>query len=182
MSGQCFCLWDLSSAGRAPALQVGGHRFEPCRSHFQFIILITRDRAVWKLVGLITRRSEVQILLPLLLRTHNGVLFLFSDLRLIQLTCGQRPCLAEFAAGPRLSSISSFGFISLSLPASPGTRRSSVSPSGTTRFAWSQSSSRYSLLQGLNQVPVFLYSGFYNSYSLAEAKGLVSLNSLQGPD
>ena len=24
--------WDLSSAGRAPALQAGGHRFEPCRS------------------------------------------------------------------------------------------------------------------------------------------------------
>ena len=26
-------LWDLSSAGRASALQAGGHRFEPCRSH-----------------------------------------------------------------------------------------------------------------------------------------------------
>ena len=26
--------WDLSSAGRASALQAGGHRFEPCRSHF----------------------------------------------------------------------------------------------------------------------------------------------------
>ena len=25
---------DLSSAGRASALQAGGHRFEPCRSHF----------------------------------------------------------------------------------------------------------------------------------------------------
>ena len=24
---------DYSSAGRAPALQAGGHRFEPCRSH-----------------------------------------------------------------------------------------------------------------------------------------------------
>ena len=23
--------WGLSSAGRAPALQAGGHRFEPCR-------------------------------------------------------------------------------------------------------------------------------------------------------
>ena len=28
-----FCLWDLSSAGRASALQAEGHRFEPCRSH-----------------------------------------------------------------------------------------------------------------------------------------------------
>ena len=26
-------LWGLSSAGRAPALQAGGHRFEPCRPH-----------------------------------------------------------------------------------------------------------------------------------------------------
>ena len=25
--------WDLSSAGRASALQAEGHRFEPCRSH-----------------------------------------------------------------------------------------------------------------------------------------------------
>ena len=29
-----FILWDLSSAGRASALQAEGHRFEPCRSHF----------------------------------------------------------------------------------------------------------------------------------------------------
>ena len=28
--------WDLSSAGRASALQAGGHRFEPCRSHYLF--------------------------------------------------------------------------------------------------------------------------------------------------
>ena len=28
--------WDLSSAGRASALQAGGHRFEPCRSHLLF--------------------------------------------------------------------------------------------------------------------------------------------------
>ena len=27
--------WDLSSAGRASALQAEGHRFEPCRSHFK---------------------------------------------------------------------------------------------------------------------------------------------------
>ena len=28
--------WDLSSAGRASALQAEGHRFEPCRSHFSY--------------------------------------------------------------------------------------------------------------------------------------------------
>ena len=48
-------LWGLSSAGRASALQAEGHRFEPCRPHF--LNLITRGGAVWKLVGLITRRS-----------------------------------------------------------------------------------------------------------------------------
>ena len=26
-------MWELSSAGRASALQAEGHRFEPCRSH-----------------------------------------------------------------------------------------------------------------------------------------------------
>ena len=31
-------MWDLSSAGRASALQAEGHRFEPCRSHFLSII------------------------------------------------------------------------------------------------------------------------------------------------
>ena len=29
-----FIMWDLSSAGRASALQAEGHRFEPYRSHF----------------------------------------------------------------------------------------------------------------------------------------------------
>ena len=29
--------WDLSSAGRASALQAEGHRFEPYRSHFKKI-------------------------------------------------------------------------------------------------------------------------------------------------
>ena len=29
--------WDLSSAGRASALQAEGHRFEPCRSHLKLI-------------------------------------------------------------------------------------------------------------------------------------------------
>ena len=29
----CIWIWNLSSAGRASALQAEGHRFEPCRSH-----------------------------------------------------------------------------------------------------------------------------------------------------
>ncbi len=32
-------VWDLSSAGRASALQAEGHRFEPCRSHGRIFIL-----------------------------------------------------------------------------------------------------------------------------------------------
>ena len=28
-------LWTLSSAGRAPALQAGGHRFDPCSVHWR---------------------------------------------------------------------------------------------------------------------------------------------------
>ena len=31
-------IWDLSSAGRASALQAEGHRFEPYRSHFLIFI------------------------------------------------------------------------------------------------------------------------------------------------
>ena len=30
-------MWDLSSAGRASALQAEGHRFEPCRSHISWV-------------------------------------------------------------------------------------------------------------------------------------------------
>ena len=32
-------IWDLSSAGRASALQAEGHRFEPYRSHFKVMKL-----------------------------------------------------------------------------------------------------------------------------------------------
>jgi hypothetical protein len=30
-------MWALSSAGRAPALQAGGHRFDPCSAHHLLI-------------------------------------------------------------------------------------------------------------------------------------------------
>ena len=32
--GRLFCIWGLSSAGRASALQAEGHRFEPYRPHY----------------------------------------------------------------------------------------------------------------------------------------------------
>ena len=39
-------IWDLSSAGRASALQAEGHRFEPCRSHI--LLKIWMDSRVAK--------------------------------------------------------------------------------------------------------------------------------------
>ena len=33
LNGYIIISWDLSSAGRASALQAEGHRFEPYRSH-----------------------------------------------------------------------------------------------------------------------------------------------------
>ena len=62
--------WGLSSAGRASALQAEGHRFEPCRPH----IYLTRGRAVRQLIGLITQRSQVQILPPQFNKRLTGVL------------------------------------------------------------------------------------------------------------
>ena len=38
-------MWDLSSAGRASALQAEGHRFEPCRSHF--LSILCKDTPMW---------------------------------------------------------------------------------------------------------------------------------------
>ena len=35
-------IWDLSSAGRASALQAEGHRFEPYRPHFKKIRMDSR--------------------------------------------------------------------------------------------------------------------------------------------
>ncbi len=41
--GRRYLIWDLSSAGRASALQAEGHRFEPYRSHI-FIVPAWRNR------------------------------------------------------------------------------------------------------------------------------------------
>ena len=35
-SSPLWVVWALSSAGRAPALQAGGHRFEPCSAHLKY--------------------------------------------------------------------------------------------------------------------------------------------------
>ena len=53
-------IWDLSSAGRASALQAEGHRFEPYRSH------LWRDSSVGQSTRFIPVVSWVQIPLSLL--------------------------------------------------------------------------------------------------------------------
>ena len=46
LSKQCLAtIWEHSSAGRAPALQAGGHRFEPCCSHFGPVVQLVRTLA-----------------------------------------------------------------------------------------------------------------------------------------
>ena len=45
-------IWDLSSAGRASALQAEGHRFEPCRSHSVIFILLCRSGGTGRRPGL----------------------------------------------------------------------------------------------------------------------------------
>ena len=56
--------WDLSSAGRASALQAEGHRFEPCRSH-PLLIYINIGRC-----GGTGRRTGLKILRDLY--SHTG--------------------------------------------------------------------------------------------------------------
>ena len=55
-------IWDLSSAGRASALQAEGHRFEPCRPH-----LLNKDGFPsgqrGQTVNLLATPSKVRILL-----------------------------------------------------------------------------------------------------------------------
>ena len=46
--GKRYKIWDLSSAGRASALQAEGHRFESYRSHFYELnnVVIWRNSSV----------------------------------------------------------------------------------------------------------------------------------------
>ena len=45
--GRLVILWDLSSAGRASALQAEGHRFEPYRSHLKPVRRISIYVPIW---------------------------------------------------------------------------------------------------------------------------------------
>ena len=54
-------IWDLSSAGRASALQAEGHRFEPYRSHIYLDGFPSGQRG--QTVNLLATPSKVRILL-----------------------------------------------------------------------------------------------------------------------
>ena len=46
-------IWDLSSAGRASALQAEGHRFEPYRSHFSYAdVAQVAEQLIWNQQGI----------------------------------------------------------------------------------------------------------------------------------
>ena len=53
--------WDLSSAGRASALQAEGHRFEPCRSHFYKKTYITPMWLNWQSSWFVISRLSVRV-------------------------------------------------------------------------------------------------------------------------
>ncbi len=66
--------WTFSSAGRAPALQAGGHRFEPCNVHSGF-------QLSWQSIGLLIRWSRVRAPEnPLTLLCHYINIFLPTQL------------------------------------------------------------------------------------------------------
>ena len=64
-----FLLWDLSSAGRASALQAEGHRFEPYRSHMDGFPSGQRGQTV----NLLAMPSKVRILLHPLYSKLPGI-------------------------------------------------------------------------------------------------------------
>ena len=53
-SSPTWGVWGLSSAGRASALQAEGHRFEPCRPHFIYLL---RSRKNTRLRGQVVKTS-----------------------------------------------------------------------------------------------------------------------------
>ena len=51
-----YCLWDLSSAGRASALQAEGHRFEPYRSHLHNMPMWLNWQSSWFVISRLSVR------------------------------------------------------------------------------------------------------------------------------
>ena len=64
-------IWDLSSAGRASALQAEGHRFEPYRSHFK---LGVRFADVAQLAEQLICNQQVIGSSPIIGFSHNFIL------------------------------------------------------------------------------------------------------------
>ncbi len=53
--------WSLSSAGRAPALQAGGHRFEPYSDHLYARVAELADAQDLKSCELIPRTGSIPV-------------------------------------------------------------------------------------------------------------------------
>ena len=72
----CFTItvWDLSSAGRASALQAEGHRFEPCRSHFIMYQLNMPMWLNWQSSWFVISRLSVRVRSSAL---YNFILILY---------------------------------------------------------------------------------------------------------
>ena len=74
-------IWDLSSAGRASALQAEGHRFEPYRSHIYLDGFPSGQRG--QTVNLLATPSKVRILLhPLALSIKEAVSLGFKPFKI----------------------------------------------------------------------------------------------------
>ena len=77
MCAELFIKRGLSSAGRAPALQAGGHRFEPCRPHHKYLGGFPSGQR-GQTVNLLATPSKVRILL--------------HPLAILARRCGSIPC------------------------------------------------------------------------------------------
>ena len=54
-------MWDLSSAGRASALQAEGHRFEPYRPHLMRLSILGRRGGIGRRLGLKIQWEEIPV-------------------------------------------------------------------------------------------------------------------------
>ena len=85
--------WDLSSAGRAPALQAGGHRFEPYRSHSEMQVSMGRFPSG-------QRGQTVNLLATLsMVRIHLSPFNSYKSIRELNFVCFYMNFLLHIAAG-----------------------------------------------------------------------------------
>ena len=75
-------MWEHSSAGRAPALQAGGHRFEPCCSHHKWPgSSVGQNASLSRQRSTVRARSGSPFVLLQLSRQSRGLKILVSMVR-----------------------------------------------------------------------------------------------------